>query len=299
MSRVLVVGPGFLGSAILSYLIKNTKDDVYTLSRSPNKYYQHIECDLLDVLVLKRVLDELEPEIVYHCGGSPIVKMDEENPSYILKQNIEGTFNLIHNLKNCPRFIYASSVNVYGEFNREHPPSWVSFTKPVSLYGVTKLASENLLRVYAASGRLDPVSIRLASLCGGGATHGLVLDLIRKVESNSPTLDLFGVSPGSKKPFHHVDEIAELFYKIGTEKVGYDEIGQTCLVGNTDSLDVKTIAELVMRELGKKKEITWSGSSWPGDINEIYLNPCLKPRSNSTESIIKTIKQYKESRKAN
>ena len=294
--RVLITGNGFLGKSLLSYLLKNTKDDIYTISRSASDYYQHISCDLLDVAVLNKTLDVIRPEVVYHTAGIALNKPDDDNPSFILRNNIEGTNNLLNGLKDCPRFVFASSVTVYGVFCCTYPPNWMSYTRPISLYATSKLACENLVRTYESQKRIDGTSIRIPALVGLNATHGLLKDIIAKVESDSPTLDLIGNEPGSVKPFQHVDEIAKIFYNVGSYKPGYEDIGLTCVVGNKDSITVKTVAELVMKQLGKNKEIKWSGSLWSGDNPEIYLNPCFCPPSSSTEAILKVLKEYKDNK---
>ena len=187
----------------------------------------------------------------------------------------------------------ASTVTVYSIFDRTYPPNWMSYTRPLSIYAVSKMAGENLVRVYDNQKKIDGVCIRIPALVSNFSTHGLLRDLIRKVESDSQTLDLFGICPGSIKPFQFVDEVAKLFYDIGTYQQGYEEVGLTVLAGNTDSISVLEVAMLVMRELGRKKEIVWNEKIPIKNNNKIYLNPCYKFKSNSTEAILKVLKEYK------
>ncbi len=298
MSTVLITGgSGFLGKAILSHLLKNTKDDVYTLSRSEfPEYNQHIQCDLLDLPRVADVLEDIRPEMVFHTAGIPN-NTQGIDLSPVLRNNIEGTNNLLSHLMDCPRFVFASSCTIYGEFSKKYPPNWMTIPRPISLYSVSKLAGEHLVRTYQKGGWIDGVCIRIPTICGLGATHGLLKDLFSKIESDSSTLNLWGISPGSIKPFQRVEEVAKLFCDIAYYKQGYEDVGLTVLAGNTDSLTVLEIAEMAMNELGRKKEIVWNNVVPQGDNNEIYLNPCFHFPTNSHDSILQTIKEYKESKK--
>lgn len=294
MSRVLISGgSGFLGRSLLEYLLKNTDHDVYTLSRSKFDYFQHRECDLLDIKRVKEVLEESKPELVFHLAGTASPKPSSEKPSELLENNILGTFNLIHCLENKPRVVFSSSSTVYGYYSKNHPPYWATLCEPISLYATGKLACENILRVYHTQEKIKATSIRIPALTGTKATHGLVQDLFRKITSDSEKLELFGVAPGAIKPFCHIDEIAEIFYQIGVESKGYDEIGLTTVVSSKDSLSVLKIANTIMEELGIKKEIVWNeGAVWLGDNREIYLTPCFTCKLSSEEAIRKVCKEY-------
>ncbi len=292
-SRILITGGnGFLGQSILSRLLKSGKDEIYTMSRSDFKYQFHRKGDLLDIKRLREILDEVRPDVVYHIAANPNTKPDDLNPSAIIRDNVEGTNNLLHCLKDRPKVVFASSVTVFGVFNKGLPCAYASSSNPISVYSTTKLACENLINTYSRQDKIDGYSIRIPALTGVKATHGLVKDLIRKVESNDKVLNLIGNDPGTIKPFCHVDEIAKIFCDVG-RKFEVTDYNRMIIVGNNDSMSVKDIAEIVMTELGKKKEIVWSGQTWPGDNLEIWIHPDITPPSNSPESITKVVREYK------
>ena len=70
-----------------------------------------------------------------------------ENPVSDLQKNTIATLNLTFaNNTKVDKFIYASSMSVYGDV-KDEPISEYHETKPLSCYGVGKLASENYLRI--------------------------------------------------------------------------------------------------------------------------------------------------------
>src|SRR5262249_1245751 len=82
--------------------------------------------------------------------------------------NVTGTHRLLDAVRRLPgvrRFLYASTSSVYGRFasGDESLP-----TRPISPYGVTKLAAENLCRAHAEELGLPLVVLRYFSVYGPG-----------------------------------------------------------------------------------------------------------------------------------
>ena len=106
------------------------------------------------------------PGIRYGMSGFAMDAFDD--PVYDLRTNTESTLRLInYGLENeCPRFIYASAMSVYGVVE-DKPISEAHATRPLSFYGVGKLASENYLRIYQSKGLL-PTTLRFFNVYGPG-----------------------------------------------------------------------------------------------------------------------------------
>ncbi len=292
-SRVLVTGGnGFLGSALVKYLKNISENDVYTLSRGEGDN-KHFQCSLLEEWKLKECLNICQPDIIYHCASNPNVRPDINNPNQILMDNVIGTFNLIHNLKFCPRVVFSSSITVYGEFSKGSPPNWTTRENPISVYAATKLACENLINVYTSQGKIDGTSVRIPALVGVNSTHGLIHDLIRKLTSSSEKLELFGDEPGTEKPFCDVNEIAEILYLCAIKHYDY---GQILLAGTPTTATVKQAAEAVMKGLGVYKRIHWLGkqATWSGDNPLVCMSPDVSCKISSYEAILNTAKEFKK-----
>jgi nucleoside-diphosphate-sugar epimerase len=113
---------------------------------------------------LEPLLDGVET--VFHLAAMPGLPRSWTEFSLYESCNVNGTQRLLESVRTCPtlhRFIYASTSSVYGRFasGDETLP-----TRPVSPYGVTKLAAENLCRAYAEECGLPLVVLRYFSVYG-------------------------------------------------------------------------------------------------------------------------------------
>src|SRR3972149_1965381 len=111
---------------------------------------------------LKRV------EAVFHQAAIPGVRASwgKEFNKYI-ENNILGTQVLLEACKDAEikKFVYASSSSVYGDAD-ELPIKETSATKPVSPYGVSKLAGEHLATLYFKGYDIPTVSLRYFTVYG-------------------------------------------------------------------------------------------------------------------------------------
>ena len=82
------------------------------------------------------------------------------------RNNVQATQKMLEFYKdsNIKKFVYASSSSVYGD--AELPMREDSMLKPVSPYGVTKLAGENLCYLYRKNYNVPTVSLRYFTVYG-------------------------------------------------------------------------------------------------------------------------------------
>ena len=106
-------------------------------------------------------------EIVFHLAATPGLAQSWTDFESYWTCNVLGTQRLLEALRQANRslrrFVYASTSSVYGAFasGDETLP-----TKPVSPYGVTKLAGENLCRAYGEAYDLPVIVLRYFSVYG-------------------------------------------------------------------------------------------------------------------------------------
>lgn len=181
MSRVLVTGAaGFIGSHLCDALIARGDDvlgvDSFTEYYSPARKRTNLAAGLATGLEFRRVdltCDSLDPvvggiDVVYHLAGQPGVRQSwGEDFDLYARRNILATQRLLEATlrSGSARFVFASSSSVYGNIGEE-PARESDRLAPVSPYGLTKAACEELVDVYRRVHGLSAVSLRYFTAYG-------------------------------------------------------------------------------------------------------------------------------------
>lgn len=129
--------------------------------------FRLIEGDL-NCLNLKELMRDLSIEYVFHLAAQPGVRTSwGDRFEEYLWHNVRATQRLLEAAKELPlkKFIYASSSSIYGDSERL-PISEESLPRPISPYGVTKLAGEHLCLLYERGYGVPAIVLRYFTVYG-------------------------------------------------------------------------------------------------------------------------------------
>ena len=115
---------------------------------------------------------------------------EAEKDKILFQSDIAGTFNLVFlSIKyRVKKFIFASSAAVYGNQPLQKLPLDEEVHKvPISLYGLSKLTSEQIITFYGKNRNLNYVVFRYANIYGPRQTGGSVSSFIKNMLSNRVT----------------------------------------------------------------------------------------------------------------
>lgn len=164
--RVLVTGgAGYIGSHTLLELMAqghvvcvldnytNASPEVLQRVRAlSNGQVADVTGDVRDPATLDAVMQDFRPDAVIHFAGLKAVGESTKQPLHYYDVNVGGTLALLGAMgrAGCKRLIFSSSATVYGEpqylpYDEAHP------TKPMSVYGRSKLMAEEVLKDWAAA----------------------------------------------------------------------------------------------------------------------------------------------------
>jgi nucleoside-diphosphate-sugar epimerase len=148
--------------AMIPYYPRELKEANLTSARS-NRQFQHYVLDLRTAC-LGPLLEDVD--VVFHLAAMPGLAKSWTDFDLYESCNVTATHRLLEASCGQPllrRFIYASTSSVYGRFSSgdENLP-----TRPISPYGVTKLAGENLCRAFHEEHGLPLVVLRYFSVYG-------------------------------------------------------------------------------------------------------------------------------------
>jgi len=134
-----------------------------------------------------------------------------------------------------------------------------------------KLASEAFISASGESYLEKACIFRFPNVVGVPATHGVILDFIKKLKNNSSSLEVLG-NGKQQKTYLHVSELVEamLFIKNNTSTgLSYFNIGAM-----DDGISVKQIAEEVVKVVSPNAKINFQKSDrgWVGDVPRFYYS---------------------------
>lgn len=172
MNILVTGGAGFIGSALVRYLINETDHHVLNLDKltyAGNLYslesvvesprYTFKQIDICDQNELECIFSDFRPQLVMHLAAESHVDRSIENPDTFIQTNIVGTYALLATAKSYFeslqdaekshfRFLHISTDEVYGdladgEFFTEETPY-----APSSPYSASKAASDHLVQAW-------------------------------------------------------------------------------------------------------------------------------------------------------
>jgi UDP-glucuronate 4-epimerase len=145
---------------------------------------------------------------VFHLAGQPGVRSFGEAFPLYLRGNVLATQRVFESAAEAGvRVVFASSSSVYGEAER-YPTPEDTVPQPISPYGITKLACEQLARAYAASFGLDAVGLRYFTVYGPRQRPDMFFRRVCDVLAGGGRFDVYGTGEQSRS-FTEVADVVD------------------------------------------------------------------------------------------
>lgn len=263
--------------------------------------------DINDAALLRRWLQDAQPEVILHFAAQPLVRLAYHDPITTWRDNVLGTVQLLEAARACPTppaIIVMTSDKVY-----LNDDSGQAFTETSPLggfepYGASKAATEMVIESYRHSyfNGQHLASVRAGNVIGGGdfAAERLVPDAIKAFSTNQP---LVLRRPHATRPWQYVLDpvwgIIQLAEKLYTDRKTFSR-GWNLAPNTTQVLRVETVATMLAAAWGEGAQVV----SRPD--TSIYEANCLavdataaqqqlgwRPRWDYHTSIQKTAAWYK------
>lgn len=259
----LVTGcAGFIGSTLSEKLlslgcnvvgIDNFSDyyskDIKLLNLSivlSHPKFRFIEGDLL-ALDLKPLLSEVD--WVFHEAAQPGVRMSwGANFDVYVRNNILATQRLLESAvgTNIRRLVYASSSSVYGN-SLELPLRESAKPQPVSPYGVTKLAAENLCHLYFVNYGLPVVSLRYFTVYGPRQRPDMAFHRFIRAAIKGEELIIYG-NGKQTRDFTYVSDVCDANLLAAQAK---EVEGEVFNIGGGSHVDLNKVVEAIGELVGR------------------------------------------------
>jgi UDP-glucose 4-epimerase len=261
--RVLIAGSsGLIGSCVFEKL--RERYEVLGLDLKPSPYTT-IVGDIRDYCLVEKVVGSVD--VIVHCAAQTSVARSVEDPLFDAENNIIGTLNLLEaarKSKRLKRFVYISSAAVYGfpeyvPIDEDHP------CRPVSPYGVSKLAGELYARVFHEIYRVPTVCIRPFNVYGrnqdpNSPYSGVISKFLDRISKGLP-LVIYGDGEQTRD-FIHVSDVADMIVMAMERE---EALGEVFNCGTGREVSINELAKIMLSISSNDFEVEHSDGR-PGDI---------------------------------
>jgi UDP-glucose 4-epimerase len=204
---------------------------------------------------------------VWHLAANSDIPAGIADPRVDHRDTFMTTFNLLVLMRELGigRVAFASSSAVYGDLGETRLTESTGPLFPISNYGAMKLASEAMISA-ALESYLDRVWIfRFPNVIGVPATHGVILDFVRKLKANPAELEVLG-DGSQQKGYLHVEELVDAMLHVhdhATERLSCFNVG-----ASDEGVTVRFIAESVRDRVAPGAAIRYGkgNKGWVGDV---------------------------------
>lgn len=242
MKILITGGTGLLGTNLIARL----RDKHEILSMSRREGY-----DLLDKELTQKTIEDFSPDIVYHLAANSAENRGQVSPIDMTERNLNIFLHVLVpsiNIK-VKRFIYISSIAVYGE--AEVPYAEDDIVKPKDIYGVNKLAAEQILKILSKVHNFDYTIFRPHNIYGPHQDmtnpYRNVVALFMRNIIEDKEITIFGEGK-MRRAFSYVDDVVDVL------SVGMEESfkNQTVNVGSSIECGIGDLLKVIEKISGKK-----------------------------------------------
>lgn len=230
MKVLITGGAGFIGSAIVPKL-QNENYDVYVYDNLSfgNRDFINIDDehfflgDIRDKETLNTVFQKVSPDVIIHLAAIHFIPYCNEHPFESSDINIRGTMNVLNAAKNCNnlnKIIFASTAAVYPI--SDHAVAENDEVLPLDIYGLSKLAGEELLRKFHLETSIDTICCRFFNAFGPNETNPhLIPEIEKQLRNGERVIALGNLTP--KRDFIHTHDMANAIEAIvKLDNIGFD-----------------------------------------------------------------------------
>ena len=272
--RILITGGcGFIGSAVVRYLINETDYEVINIDKmtyaategsvasvAGNDRYRHLPIDICESGAVESAFLDHQPDAIMHLAAESHVDRSIEGPEQFLQTNVVGTMNLLQAARNLMtrradkgegfRFLHVSTDEVFGALAHTDEPFTESTPySPRSPYSASKASADHLARAWGETYGVPVLVTNCSNNYGPFHFPEKLIPLVTLKAIAQEALPVYGTGE-NVRDWLFVDDHATALTAVVTS----GKVGETYLVGGNaerSNLEVvHAICDLVDDRLG-------------------------------------------------
>jgi len=327
--NILVTGgAGFIGSAVVRYLINSTDNRVLNIDKltyagnlesvasvNDNPRYQFLHADICDKVAMTKAFDDFEPDIVMHLAAESHVDRSIDGPMDFIQTNIIGTYNLLEVARNYWqnltedkksrfKFHHISTDEVYGDLEgTEDLFTEETSYSPSSPYSASKASSDHLVRAWHRTYGLPIVITNCSNNYGPYHFPEKLIPLVILNALEGKPLPVYG-NGKQIRDWLYVEDHAKALYLVATtakvgetynigghnEKQNIDVVKTICTI--LDNIKPRTDGQSYIQQITFVKDRPGHDLRYAIDASKIQQELNWQPQETFESGIQKTVEWY-------
>lgn len=275
MNIIVTGGAGFIGSALVRFLIEHTENKVVNIDKltyasnlssltnvADHPRYSFVQGDICDKELLANIFDTFKPDLIMHLAAESHVDKSINSPSDFIQTNIIGTYQLLEvsraywlsleeEKKKRFRFHHISTDEVYGELGETGKFSELSPYQPSSPYSASKASSDHLVNAWHRTYGLPTIITNCSNNYGPFQFPEKLIPLSILNALNGKSLPIYGKGE-QVRDWLYVEDHVKALYLVVTKGA----LGETYNIGGNEekrNIDVVKMICSILEEMAPQK----------------------------------------------
>ncbi len=206
--------------------------------------------DLQDFDSVKKIIEELKPDMIFHLAALAATGNSFETPSKFINNNIDSQVNLLEAVKLAgiaPKILIVSSAEVYGDVKpSDLPIDEMTPLRPANPYAVSKLTQDFMGLQYFIANKIPIIRIRPFNHIGPRQSPDFVVArfaaAIAEIEKGSQEPVLKVGNLAAKRDFTDVRDMVQAYIDI----MERGEAGEVYNAGSGKSVKIEDILNTLL-----------------------------------------------------
>ncbi len=273
IKKILITGvSGFIGFHLAKFLLKKNykvvgidnfsrsyEIKIKKLRTSKLKKFKNFKFYKKDIKNIDVVLKGIKVDMIFHLAAEAGVRRSISKPLEYVEENISNTIRVFQFAKknNVKKIYYASSSSIYGDKGIYPTSENVQADQPISIYGLTKITTENIAHYYHKIFKINSVGFRYFTVFGPyGRPDMSIFIFIKSILKNK--LIYLNNNGKNFRDFTYVDNIILYMFAVLNKTKNKKNFYHIFNIGGEKTISINALVkklELLIGLKAKKKNM--------------------------------------------